>query len=398
MPLGVVESDRKLLIAGGALLLLLLGASVVFAPPTNTLPSPIPSTYSSQSDGAEAAYTLLVRLHYPVRRWEDPPTELPGDADAANVLLILADPTETPSAKERVAIFDFVELGGHVLFTGRNIRQFFPAADISEATPDPTWTSYSPNLPSGAAHDAARISIQPEAYWGNLTEEQLAIYGAPESTAVVSWTQGDGSVTWWAGPTPLTNAGISRDDNLTIFLNTVSNWSKDSHYHIYWDEYFHGQRSSLWSYARSTALVWGLLQISLLAGAVLLTFSRRSGPVYAPSVRSRLSPLEYVDTLGGLYQRAGAASAAVSVSYLRLRYLLARQLGLPNDLPDAELARSAEERLGWKNFASENILGRASGASRDLNLRNREALELVRGLERYTAKLEAHSQFRQEKT
>jgi len=131
---------------------------------------------------------------------------------------------------------------------------------------------------------------------------------------------------------------------------------------------------------------------------VLLTFSRRSGPVYAPSVRSRLSPLEYVDTLGGLYQRAGAASAAVSVSYLRLRYLLARQLGLPNDLPDAELARSAEERLGWKNFASENILGRASGASRDLNLRNREALELVRGLERYTAKLEAHSQFRQEKT
>ena len=157
----------------------------------------------------------------------------------------------------------------------------------------------------------------------------------------MSWKLGDGEILWWAGSTPLTNAGITHDDNLAFFLKSVANWSLDEPYHIYWDEYFHGQRSSLWSYVGKTSLPWGLVQLGFLALAVLLTFSRRSGPTYIPAPVSRLSPLEFVDTLGGLYERAGAASSAVSVSYARLRSLLTRHLSLPGNIPDAELAQSA---------------------------------------------------------
>src|ERR1700693_516127 len=92
LPAGMAASDRKILWIGGALLLLLLTASVVFAPPGEQFNSPIPSTNSAQSGGAQAAYRLLSQLHYPVRRWEDPPTQL--FADPVNVLLILAEPMQ----------------------------------------------------------------------------------------------------------------------------------------------------------------------------------------------------------------------------------------------------------------------------------------------------------------
>jgi hypothetical protein len=130
-----------------------------------------------------------------------------------------------------------------------------------------------------------------------------------------------------------------------------------------------------------------LVQIGLLSAALIFTLGRRSGPVYRlPSV-SRLWPLEYVDTLGGLYERAGAAPAAVSISHQRLRYLLTRQLGLPTDVSDRDLTQIAVERLGWKNFQTEDVLGRAEAASRTTKMRSHEALELVRDLERYAQKL-----------
>jgi hypothetical protein len=377
--------------------LLMTGVSVALSPSEDQTPSPIPSTYSAQSGGAEAAYRLLSRLAISVHRWEDAPTELPSPAES-NILLILADPSEIPTIKEREAIARFVEEGGHVLFTGSNISSFFPDANISEIPPDPKWISYSPNIPSAVDRNAQRIVIQPQAYWGELSEAELALYGDADSRSVVSWGLGDGKILWWAGSTPLTNAGITQGDNLAFFLNSASNWSTDHPYQIYWDEYFHGQRSSLWSYARKTSITWALLQIALLSAALIFTLGRRSGPVYPRPSVSRLSPLEYVDTLGGLYERAGAASAAVSVSHQRLRYLLARQLGLPTDRSDQELTQVAAERLGWRNFQTEDVLGRAETASRAAKMGSRQALDLVRDLERYAQKLEVGSQFREEKT
>lgn len=395
MPVGIESADRKLLIIAGALLLLMFGAIVALAPPNEEFSSPVPSSFSTESAGAGAAYRLLSRLHYPVRRWEDPPTELPSNGE--NALFILAEPTQTPTEKERDAVQHFVRNGGRVLFSGPNIDNFFPGVDASGAS-DAQWTSFSPDIPSRLYPGARRITMQRKAYWGDLNYSQLALYGGNDSPAVVLWSYGGGEILWWAGSTPLTNSGITRDDNLAFFLNSVASWSADKPYEIYWDEYFHGQRSSLWSYARKTSLQWGLLQIGLLGVAVIFTFSRRSGPVYRTASVSRLSPLEFVDTLGALYERAGAASAAVSVSYVRLRFLLAKQLSLASDSPDAELSRAAEERLGWKNFQSSGLLDRANRASHTIKMRPREALDLVQDLERHAETLTFRPRACQEKT
>lgn len=395
MPAGIAASDRKILWIGGALLLLMLTASVVLAPPGEELNSPIPSTYSAQSGGAKAAYLLLSQLHYSVRRWESSPTEL--QANPQNCVLILAEPFQPPSEKERKAIANFVKSGGHVLFTGAGIRTFFSDAHVSDNPPDPGWTTLSPAIPSRFAFAARHVTIQPEAYWGALDASQLVLYGEPGSAVVVSWKLGRGEILWWAGSTPLTNAGITKDDNLAFFLDALKNWPSGKSYEIYWDEYFHGQRSSLWSYVAKTSLAWGLLQIGMIAFALFFTFSRRSGPIFVAAEVSRLSPLEYVETLGGLYERAGAASSAVAISYQRFRSLLTRQLGLPSNTPDQELGQAAEERLGWKESGISDLLQQAANASQVVKLPRGEALDLVQKLERDAARLTIRPTIRKEK-
>jgi Domain of unknown function (DUF4350) len=396
MPTGIAPSDKKLLLGGGALILFFLVATAVLSPPQEQEQSPVPSTYSAQSAGAEAAYRLLTKLHYPVRRWENPPTEL--YQTGPNSLLILAEPSEPPSAEERKALTDFVEDGGHVLFTGPNLGAYFPQVKLSEEIPDPIWKSFVPSLPTRLTRGAQHITLQPHAYWKKLAADQFELYRDAGSPVVVSWTPGGGEILWWAGSTPLSNAGITREDNLAFFLNAVGNWDEPAPYHIYWDEYFHGQRSNLWSYVQKTSLSWSIWQIAILALAVLFTFSRRSGPVFVPAEVSRLSPLEFVDTLGGLYERAGAASSAISVSSARLRSLLARQLALPANTPSAQLAEAAVTRLGWKDSGLGKALAQADVAVRAQKAPAREALQLVQKLEEFASKLDIRSHSGREKT
>jgi len=98
----------------------------------------------------------------------------------------------------------------------------------------------------------------------------------------------------------LTNAGISQAGNLPLFLNTMDSIKGSGPPVIYWDEYFHGARGSLWGYVPKTPIPWGCVQLSIFLVAVLFTFSRRSGPIFSPAPISRLSPLEFVETMGGL--------------------------------------------------------------------------------------------------
>src|ERR1700722_13772481 len=162
MFLGIAGPDRQLLMIGGGLLIVMLIASVALSPPEGSMSSPIPSTYSAQSAGAKAAYMLLSQLHYPVRRWEEAPTELPKDG--SNTLLILSNPTQMPSTKEREALANFVQSGGHVLFTGPNIANFFRVAAVSGKALDTERIAYTPNFPSGVSRNAPRITIHPQAY------------------------------------------------------------------------------------------------------------------------------------------------------------------------------------------------------------------------------------------
>jgi hypothetical protein len=119
---------------------------------------------------------------------------------------------------------------------------------------------------------------------------------------------------------------------------------------------------------------------------VLFTFSRRSGPILSPAPVSRLSPLEFVETMGGLYQRAGAASIPIEVSYRRLRRELARRLGLPITTEDSELAIAARPRLRLQEQLGE-VLRDASLRAKLQKVPARDALAQVQRMEGYLLQL-----------
>jgi hypothetical protein len=397
MPASIASGDRKiLLIAGAVLVVLTAGLAFVGGDPQEHGMS-IPSTYSASAGGARAAYLLLQELHYKVSRWERSPTELPiGDAGA---VLIIADPLEPPTKEEVAALQDFVAKGGQVIFTGERIKSFFLKAKVDEKFPEAEWQTFAANIPSNYTAGAPKIVLQTGTAWQTPEASQLALYGDAGSPVVVSWRIGDGRILWWAAATPLTNSGISREGNLNFFLNAMNfPLPNEKTVEIYWDEYFHGERTSLWSYVRKTPVAWGLMQISILGLIVIFTFGRRSGPVVLPPVISRLAPLEFVDTLGGLYERAGAEPAVVGFVYQRFRATLSRQLRISSSASDTELAEAVENRLGWKESGLKTTLARALVASRARKVTPQEALGLVRELEQYEEQLGLKKKIAKEKS
>jgi hypothetical protein len=201
-------------------------------------------------------------------------------------------------------------------------------------------------LPGPITRQAPEIELEAFARWGRAQPHHLAYYGDEDGGAVVSYRLGEGQVIWWADATPLTNYGLTEASNLMLLLNSVGGSQRTQ---VLWDEYFHGQRSGFFSYLRRTPVPWALVQCALLAAAVLVTFGRRSGPVRALAVSgSRLSPLEFVETLGDLYRRKRAAPAALEIAYHRFRFLLSRRLGLASTATPQEIRDLHDYTRRWR--------------------------------------------------
>ena len=398
MPAAITSGDRKILLIGGAVLFVLTaGIAILGSDPTGQ-GMKVPSTYSAEPGGARAAYFLLQELHYKVSRWERSPTEIPGDPEDA--VLILADPWEPPTKEDRKALQQFVEDGGQVIFTGTRIETYFPRAKIHKGFRSKEWKTFSADVPSNYTAGAPKISLQTSTTWQKPLADQLPLYGDTQSPVVVSWRIGHGRILWWAAATPLTNSGISREGNLNFFLNAMNSPlpGEKPGRQVYWDEYFHGERTSLWSYVQKTPVAWGLMQLSILGLIVVFTFSRRSGPTVLPPVVSRVAPLEFVDTLGGLYERARAEPAVVGFVYQRFRATLSRQLRISSSVSDSALADAVQSRLGWKESGLKTTLARALVASRARKVAPEEALGLVQELERYEEQLGLKKKIAKEKS
>jgi hypothetical protein len=365
--------DRQLLIGAGLLLIILVVVAALVGPAHVTGAESLPSSYSPAWEGTKGAYLLLGQLGYRVERWEKSAAEIPEPA--GNTVLVLADPTIPPTSEDRIAIRHFLESGGRVLATGPTAASFLP-----DATPFPRvapWKkpkTFAPLIPSPLARGVGQISLMSAKAWHPATPSHVVVFGDKQTAAVVSWPFGRGQVIWWAAVTPLTNGGIRDADNLGLLLNSLGPAGTK----VLWDEYVHGVRASLWSFFAPTPVPWILLQFGLVFLALLFTFSRRLGPARMPAVASRLSPLEFVETLGDLYYTAHAGSAAVGIAYGRLRFLLARQLGLPQGAGAREISRSASERLGWDESALFDTLSRAERMMRSLEVKDEDALKLVR--------------------
>jgi Domain of unknown function (DUF4350) len=389
MPSTLDPGDRKLLIIAGTILLLLIVATVLFAPsPEEAEGQGIPTTYSTTNSGAQAAFLLLRELGYHSERWEKSPTELPADAEGE--ILIVAGPIDFPDKKEGDALLSFVRSGGWIVYAGNFPFLFLGSGAVAPSSltrkASLTAETFPAIAPSPFTQGASKIAMNASNRWVASDGAQVPLYGEPEEPVVVTWRLEKGRVLWWAAPTPVTNSGISREGNLPFFLGCIQAirpGASPGETTVLWDEYFHGYRGSLWDYFAETPVPWAMFQLALVAVFVLLAFGRRNGPLYAPAAVSRLSPLEFVDTLGDLYRRASAGSAAVRVAYQRFRTQLVRRLALAPSISNMHLDAAVRDRLAWKQPGLMDTLQRAEKAARASDVPGSDALKIVQALEHY---------------
>jgi len=198
----------------------------------------------------------------------------------------------------------------------------------------------------------------------------------------------DGEVIWWATATPLTNAGLREAGNLELLLNAVGDKASTR---VLWDEYSHGHRGGTHSLLSGTPVPWALLQLAGVMLAAILTFSRRSGPIHDDHDPSRLSPLEFVHTLGNLYRRAKGSEVAVGAALQRFRRLLSKRLGAPAHATAEQMYAALETRLGFHDDGFVDTVHAAERAASSPQVDPKTALKLVRRLQQYLVELKLTS-------
>jgi hypothetical protein len=378
--------DRRLLLWFLGIGLGLCVLTAFLLPKENDNDNPLPSTYLSGQHGARAAYETLLRSGYRVERWERPLAELAPKAGPETVVIIAEPFIHEP--EDIKAVRKILERGGRVLstgFWGGSILSRRVKHDVKDTSADACQLE-----PVGLdpLSNSGEVWMAPEAIWteGNPAHRvELSCAGKP---AVVEFDWGKGHAVWWAGSTPLENGSLARAHDLDLLLNSLG--PRDGH-RFYWDESLHGEIRSNWSFAAGPALTmlrWGLPALALL---VIFSFSRRSGPVRDLPLPARAAPIEFLDALGSLYRKAGAASTAVAVAWERFRRhsLHFAVAGAPggSQMSAAELAAAIRRRFPEADASLETDLAACEDASWGENTDPREALKLVQALHGHQSKL-----------
>jgi hypothetical protein len=376
----VASRDRRLVlgILGGILAVII--AFSVFAP-ANDDTDFSPTTYNSGSAGVKAVYLLLGELGYGARRWEGSPGDL-KNVDAAKATLVLPEPNlpAENSKQAQAEIADFLLRGGRVLATGKEGAYFLPGGKADAPSNFYQKLCFSTPEGQGPLAKAGKVSLAANVRWAALGPEFRISQLCGDDAVVVSYKYGAGEAIWWSSPLPMTNRGLKEDASLKLVLASVGGPDRS----VLFDEYFHGERASLWDTAKGLPLrqiAWQCMVVALL---LVLSFGRRNGPLRSPVRLPRSSPLEFAESMGRLYGNARATQAAVDGARRRLLKFLEEQCGLPREVlrstPQA-IVEAVEERLGgrWR-MLGEHLSQAAETEQHDATLVS--TLELVKALDR----------------
>ncbi|MDT8067929.1 MAG: DUF4350 domain-containing protein [Terriglobia bacterium] len=380
MPLTLRPEEKKAAIAFAVIIGVIIALVLVTSPNADKDPV-FPSSTSAHSHGAKATYLMLQESGYAIERWYEPPDQLP--AKPKGTLLILAQPTLYPDRAEKQAIDRYVRLGGRVLAVGWLAGSLLPINDAEMLTVAHVEQSdIEPSLPSRITRGGPFKSSW-ESKWNVTSPDQMVHYATADGPVVISYHLGAGEVVWWASSVPLTNAGINETGNLDLLLNSIG----DRNTRIYWDEYFHSSRQSLWSRVADTPLKWLFAQLALVLGAALITYSRRSGPMRPLQEPSRLSSLEFIETLGGLYKRSRAPRLAVQVAWDRFRQVMMHKLGFRRDSSADMITSLCRERLKFSDTGFTETMQQCESAGYDQDMTDKKALHLIQKLTEYQTEL-----------
>ena len=377
--------DRRLLLWCVSIALLLAVAIGFLIPGSSSNSNPLPSSFLAGQHGARAAYETLLRSNYSIERWERPLADLAATA-GPDTVVIFAEPF-TREPRDVKAVRQILERGGRVLSTGLGGGFILPG-DASE-TPD-TFSFAACKLdPEGIdpLAGSGEVWMVPQAGWQVGNPAFHVEYACTAQPSVVEYDWGKGHVVWWASATPLENGSLARAHDLDLLLNSLG--PREGH-HFYWDESLHGDVRTAFSYVAGPS--WTMLWFGLpvLAVLVILSFSRRSGPVRELPPAVRATPIEFLEALGSLYRNAGASSISVAIALERFRRKVLRLCGLRGkQMAIADLAATLRRRFPQTDPTLEADLAACEEAARSEAIAPRDALKLIQKLYAHQEKIAA---------
>ena len=382
-----LSGDGKFLLIFSSVVVVLIVITGLLAPNREDR-DPTPSTWNSGAAGAKAAYRLLGQLGYTTVRWERPEAEL-STLDATHSTLIVAEPSPSFAARtdknRRQPFIDFLRRGGRIVATGAIAALFVPDAKVTQT--EHILTDLCITMPEGPdpLARAGELEMAAPVRWSNDDPAVRVAQTCGDGAVVVSYPEGRGEIIWWASATPLTTLGLHNDGNLRLLLASVGDTGRA----VYFDEFMHGMNQSPWTAARGTPLTGIIVQTCCVAALLLFSFARGSGPHRALAQPPRASPLEFVESMGALYAKAGASPVAIAAAQRRLTDFLAHEAGLPGEAlrsGPAAIASAVQARFGCDATALAADLEAAKQAEYD-SPGPAAALAQVRRLDQHIATL-----------
>jgi hypothetical protein len=385
-------ADRRIVLwlLGGVVAVVALTA---FVAPVTHDDDPTPTTYNSGTHGAKGAFLLLGELGYEVTRSDVAAAQALDAADAPHTTYILAEPYAPPEGEQEQqygAVERFLQRGGRVLATGFRGAYFLPGGRTGKATR--FVGALCTTVPEGAG-DLAQV--------GAVATYDLTPWNAPEPAVRVDQRCGSdavvvhrpyphgGEMVWWSSAEALTNRGIAADNSLHLLLLSVGPAKGADARRVIFDEFYHTEKAAATDYLKGLPLRSLAVQAGLLIVLLLLSYSRRSGPIREQLRVPRTSPLEFAQNMGALYQRAGVTEPATEAARRRLVQFLVSACGLTPAVANADaptVATSVADRFGIDPQPLQRVLERADAARYD-KLRPRDALTLVQAIDREIARL-----------
>jgi hypothetical protein len=377
----IAISDRKLLWSVCGVMLALIVAMAIVRP-AESPDDPRPTTTNTGPQGAKAAFLLLQRLGRTTSQWNHPLAEFNDgmeDAQAERTTLVLAAPQydQMELPRLRTELERFLNRGGRVLATGPTGAALLPGGETK--MPGIAQPQVCQTTPEGRGELArvGNVEMAEGAQWSSDAANFEVEQRCGMDAVVVRYGSGKGEAIWWASAGPLENAELKNDADLGLLLATVGH-GRD----VVFDESLHGATKTMWDTAKGLPLGWILLQALLLFVLLIVSFSRRRGPVRSPVLLPRSSPVEFATSMGDLYEKAAASSAATEAAKRRLLRIVVREAGVAHgtveDGPEA-IAEALQVRLGGDWSGVRDHLREAGRVQRE-TIAMGSALALVRVL------------------
>ena len=316
--------------------------------------------YASDSPsptGVKALYTYVLNHKDVVKRWSNPPGQLPKNPE--HQLLIMVEPYFTPNSAELDSYTRFMEAGHTILLFKENPKGMFGLeTELVE-------TEAVNVLDAAGATYRTNSEVTSQVRLLENAQDEILL-SDDEGTIALKRVVGDGHLIVANSPRWITNGEIVTDDHIALLLTLLND--EDSKI-ILFDEYIHDVKNSttiLTIYPRWFLLL--MIQGALLTILWLWHHGKRFGPVFIAREETVRFSDEGIKALAAWYIRGHRYHDSLVVQANYVKTLLQEQWRIPYHQEWQDLTTQFERK--WPHLQKEEIHSLLNGLANVLEKSN----------------------------